>query len=77
MVHKFVTNDGILMPPTCKIIHVNMQHNYVHIRHIYVNMQQNYIHMQLNLSRMYNMYLAFQHEYMYVARQHTCNNIAC
>ena len=30
---------GILLPPTCKINYVNMQHNYVNMRLIYVDMQ--------------------------------------
>ena len=38
---------GILLPPTCKINYVNMQHNYVHMRLIYVNMQHNYVNMRL------------------------------
>ena len=36
---------GILLPPTCKINNVNMQHNYVNMRLIYVDMQHNYVDM--------------------------------
>ena len=35
-----VSYGGILLPPTCKINYVNMQHNYANIRLIYVDMQQ-------------------------------------
>ena len=38
---------GILLPPTCKINYVNMQHNYVNMRLIYVDMQHNYVDMQV------------------------------
>ena len=31
--------DGILLPLTCKINYVNMQHNYVDMQLIFVNMQ--------------------------------------
>ena len=31
---------GILLPPTCKINYVNMQHNYVYKQDIYVFMRQ-------------------------------------
>ena len=36
----------VLLPPTCKINYVNMQHNYVNMQLMYVNMQDNYAHMQ-------------------------------
>ena len=36
------TYGGILLPPTCKINYVNIQHNYVNMRLIYVDMQHNY-----------------------------------
>ena len=38
---------GILLPPTCKINYVNMQHNYVNMRRIYVDMQHNYVDMHV------------------------------
>ena len=38
---------GILLPPTCKINYVNMQHNYVNMRPIYVDMQHNNVEMQV------------------------------
>ena len=37
----------ILLPPTCKINYVNMQHNYVNMRLIYVDMQHNYVDMHV------------------------------
>ena len=56
MQHSYVTRDhyysGILRPYTCKILYVNMQHNYtyIHIRLIYVNMI--FVDMQHILSSM-------------------------
>ena len=44
--HMFIFYNGILLPPTCKINYVNMQHNYVNMRLIYVDMQHNYVDMQ-------------------------------
>ena len=41
------TYGGILLPPTCKINYVNMQHNYVNMRLIYVDMQHNYVGMNV------------------------------
>ena len=40
-------NGGILLPLTCKIIYVNMQHDYVHMPIIYVNMQDKYVDMKI------------------------------
>ena len=42
-----VMYGGILLPPTCKINYVNMQHNYVNMRLIYVDMQHNYVDMHV------------------------------
>ena len=39
---------GILLPSTCEINYVNMQHNYVDIRFIYVNMQHHYVYVKHN-----------------------------
>ena len=39
-------NGGILLPPTCKMNDVNMQHNYVHMKINYVNMLHKYVNMQ-------------------------------
>ena len=38
---------GILLPPTCKINYVNMQHNNVNRRLIYVDMHHNYVDMHV------------------------------
>ena len=46
--HKIIESyGGILLPPTCKINYVNMQHNYVNMRLIYVDMQHNYVDMHV------------------------------
>ena len=37
-----VMYGGILLPPTCKINYVNMQHNYVNMRFIYIDMFSQY-----------------------------------
>ena len=39
-------HDSNLLLPTCKIMHVNMQHNYVHVRLIYASTQDNYVNMR-------------------------------
>ena len=38
---------GILLPPTCKINYVNMQHNYVNMRLINVDMHHIYVDMHV------------------------------
>ena len=42
-----VSYGGILLPPTCKINYVNIQHNYVNMRLIYIHMQHNYVDMHV------------------------------
>ena len=51
-VNVIISHVDILLPPTCKIIYVDMQHNFAHMRLIYVNMQDNNVDMQLGLSCM-------------------------
>ena len=44
---RLFSYGGILLPPSCKINYVNMQHNYVDIRLIYVDMQHNDVDMHV------------------------------
>ena len=48
---------GILLPPSCKIVYVNMRHNNIPMRHSYGNMQHNYVDMQHNYVNMQNNYV--------------------